>query len=98
PNKEAALLIIGSHHELNWSLAETLGLFLPKKPLRPSRGMGIPMRWRNSFCRSKGNTMFKAHPAVSQVALAAALFCSTSAAFAADVNPAPAPDESNFFT
>ena len=34
------------------------------------------------------------------MALAAALLCSTGAAFAADVNPAPAPapDESNFFT
>ena len=42
--------------------------------------------------------MFKSHPAVSQITLAAALFCSTSAALAANVNPAPAPDKSNFFT
>jgi len=44
--------------------------------------------------------MFKSHPAVSQMALAAALFCSASAAFAANVNPAPqtTPDESKFFT
>jgi len=44
--------------------------------------------------------MFKAHPAVSRMALAAALLCSSGAAFAEDVNPvpAPAPAESNFFT
>jgi len=44
--------------------------------------------------------MFKAHPKkVSRMALAAALLCSSGAAFAVDVNPAPAPapDESNFF-
>ncbi len=34
------------------------------------------------------------------MALAAALLCSSGAAFAADVNsaPAPAPEKSNFFT
>jgi len=86
-------LIIGSHCQIEWSLAETLGLFLPARPLRYAReqGNGIPMRWRMKFSRSKGNTMFKSHPAVSRMALAAALFCSTSAAFAADVNPAPGP-------
>ncbi len=44
--------------------------------------------------------MFKAHPAVSRMALAAALLCSSWAAFAEDVNPAPAPApaELNFFT
>ena len=62
--------------------------------------MGIPMRWRIKFSRERENTMFKAHPAVSRMTLAAALLCSSRAAFAADVNsaPAPAPDESNFFT
>ena len=42
--------------------------------------------------------MFKSHPAVFRMALAAALFYSASAAFAANANSAPAPDESNFFT
>ena len=32
------------------------------------------------------------------MALATALLCCSGAAFAADVNPAPAPKESNFFT
>jgi len=44
--------------------------------------------------------MFKPHPAVSRMALAAALLCSSGAAFAADVNPAPeaAPSDSNFLS
>ena len=40
--------------------------------------------------------MFKSHPKVSRMALAAALLCSPGAAFAEDVNPAPAPAPAEF--